>query len=87
MPEGLVATGASGASIVLAGRSASGTARVLISAIPPRAAVRGPVDLLPWALGAVAALALGLGVWLRRSGPGQAGTTPGGYRGRRRRTV
>jgi hypothetical protein len=82
VPDTLLAAGSSGASIVLAGRSVSGSSRILISAIPPRAAARGPVDLLPWALGAVALTALPLGLWLRRRGRGQAGNAPRGYRSR-----
>jgi hypothetical protein len=82
VPDTLLVAGSSGASIVLAGRSVSGSARILISAIPPRAAARGPVDLLPWALGAVALTALPLGLWLRRRGQGTAASAPRGYRSR-----
>jgi hypothetical protein len=83
VPDTLLVAGTSGASIVLAGRSVSGTSRILISAIPPRAAARGPVDLLPWALGALAITALPLGLWLRRRSARQAGEiAPAGYRSR-----
>jgi hypothetical protein len=82
VPETMLVAGSSGTSIVLAGRSVSGSSRILISAIPPRAAARGPVDLLPWALGAVALAALPLGLWLRRRAQGTPGTTSSGYRGR-----
>ncbi|GIE75466.1 hypothetical protein Aph02nite_14160 [Actinoplanes philippinensis] len=83
VPETLLGAGMSGASIVLAGRSVSGTSRILISAIPPRAAARGPVDLLPWALGAVALAALPLGLWLRRRTRAAAtDVAPSGYRSR-----
>ncbi|MFC4065325.1 hypothetical protein [Actinoplanes subglobosus] len=83
VPDTLLAAGNSGTSIVLAGRSVSGTSRILISAIPPRAAARGPVDLLPWGLGAAALAALPLGLWLRRRSARQAGeAAPAGYRRR-----
>jgi hypothetical protein len=82
VPDTLLVAGSSGASIVLAGRSVSGSSRILISAIPPRAAARGPVDLLPWALGAVALAALPLGMWLRRRSQGPVATAPRGYRSR-----
>ncbi|AEV85690.1 hypothetical protein ACWT_4668 [Actinoplanes sp. SE50] len=86
VPQSLVGTGASGTSIVLAGRSASGAARVLVSAVPPQATGRGPVEVLPWALGALAAVTLGLGARLRRRS-GHPVAAPGGYRGRRRLAV
>ncbi|MFI1991579.1 hypothetical protein [Actinoplanes sp. NPDC020271] len=89
VPQTLIATGASGTSIVLAGRSVSGAARVLVSAVPPQAAARGPIDMLPWVLAALAALAgltLVLGARLRRRAGHFVGA-PGGYRGRRRLAV
>ncbi|MEU4158283.1 hypothetical protein [Actinoplanes sp. NPDC026670] len=85
VPQTLLTAGMSGASIVLAGRSVSGTSRILISAIPPRAAARGPVDLLPWGLGALALAALPLGLWLRRrsrNAAAPAAVAPAGYRSR-----
>lgn len=66
VPQDLVAPGQSGASIVVTGRSAAGTSRVMISAVPPRAAARGPVDVLPWSVGALAVAGLMLGVLYRR---------------------
>ncbi|GAA2701380.1 hypothetical protein [Actinoplanes palleronii] len=79
VPRPLVATGASGASIVLTGRSVSGAARVMISAVPPQAAGRGPVDLLPWVFGTVALAGLAVVVWRRSTG--RNGEAPRGYRG------
>ncbi|GAB1691908.1 hypothetical protein [Krasilnikovia sp. M28-CT-15] len=73
VPESMIAAGQSGASIIVIGRSVSGASRVLVSAVPPRAAVRGPVDLLPWAVGALAVTGLGLAA-LRRRGRVTAGT-------------
>lgn len=66
VPQTLITAGQSGASIIVAGRSVSGASRVLISAVPPRAAVRGPVDFLPWSLGAIAVGGLLLGALHRR---------------------
>ncbi|WP_106125362.1 hypothetical protein [Pseudosporangium ferrugineum] len=76
VPQSLIAAGQSGASIVVAGRSASGSSRVLISAVPPRAAVRGPVDVLPWSIGGVAILGLALGALHRRRSRGRARRAP-----------
>ncbi|MFI7543885.1 hypothetical protein [Actinoplanes sp. NPDC049599] len=79
VPQDLITAGQSGASIVVAGRSAAGTSRVMISAVPPRAAARGPVDVLPWSVGAVAVTGLVLGAaYRRRSGAGGA-AAPRGY--------
>jgi hypothetical protein len=52
VPVDLATTGHQGTSVVLAGRSQSGSARTLVSAVPPRAAGHGPVDLAPWSVGA-----------------------------------
>ncbi|MCA2213951.1 hypothetical protein [Jidongwangia harbinensis] len=82
VPDDLVATGQSGASIIVSGRSASGAARVLISAVPPRAAVRGPVDVLPWSIAGLAALAVAAGAVHRRRSPrtpAPAAMVPAGY--------
>jgi len=67
VPERYVAAGQSGTSIIVTGRSTSGASRVLISAVPPRAAVKGPVDLLPWSIGAglLGIIAIGFLVRLR----------------------
>ncbi|BFU44732.1 hypothetical protein [Krasilnikovia sp. MM14-A1004] len=67
VPESLITAGQSGASIIVIGRSVSGASRVLVSAVPPRAAVRGPVDLLPWSLAALAVAGAGFGALRRRS--------------------
>ncbi|GAB1640550.1 hypothetical protein [Krasilnikovia sp. MM14-A1259] len=72
VPQSLIAAGQSGASIIVIGRSVSGASRVLISAVPPRAAVRGPVDLLPWSLAALAVAGVGFAA-LRRRGRVTAG--------------
>jgi hypothetical protein len=85
VPQELVAAGQSGASIIVAGRSVSGAARVLISAVPPRAAVRGPVDALPWSIGGLAVAVLALGALhrlLTRRTP--AAAAPAGYLSRHR---
>lgn len=66
VPQTLVAAGQSGASIIVTGRSISGASRVLISAVPPRAAVRGPIDFLPWALAALVVAGLLFGALHRR---------------------
>jgi hypothetical protein len=52
VPWPLIANGQPGTSVVVAGRSRIGTSRALVSAIPPRAAVLGPADVLPWLVGA-----------------------------------
>lgn len=83
VPAELIAAGQSGASIVVAGRSAAGTSRVMISAVPPRAAARGPVDVLPWSVGVLAVAGLALGALHRhRSRAAGGGPAPSGYRGR-----
>ncbi|MEU4221290.1 hypothetical protein, partial [Actinoplanes sp. NPDC026623] len=61
VPQTLVAAGQSGASIIVTGRSVSGASRVLISAVPPQATGRGPIDFLPWALAALAVAVLASG--------------------------
>jgi hypothetical protein len=66
VPQALIAAGQSGASIIVTGRAASGASRVLISAVPPRAAARGPVDALPWSVAVVAIAGIGLGMLRRR---------------------
>ena len=66
VPRRLIAAGQPGASIIVAGRSKFGTSRALYSAVPPRAAGRGPIDVLPWAVGAVVLARLGVGVFRRR---------------------
>lgn len=65
VPEQFVAAGQSGTSIVVTGRSVTGASRVLVSAVPPRAAVRGPVDVLPWSIGAALAGIIVIGALLR----------------------
>jgi len=84
VPQELIAAGQSGASIVVAGRSAAGTSRVMISAVPPRAAARGPVDVLPWSICAVAVAGLALGALYRRRSRAAGGVeaAPSGYRRR-----
>jgi hypothetical protein len=84
VPRELVAAGQSGASIVVAGRSAAGTSRVMISAVPPRATARGPVDVLPWSVGGLAVAGLALGALYRRRSPaaGAVAAAPHGYHGR-----
>jgi len=84
VPRELIAAGQSGASIVVAGRSAAGTSRVMISAVPPRAAARGPVDVLPWSVCAVAVAGLALGALYRRRSRTAGGIepAPSGYRRR-----
>ena len=86
VPQELVAAGQSGASIVVAGRSVSGAARVLISAVPPRAAVRGPVDVLPWSIAGLvlAGVALGALHRLRSRRTPAAVAAPSGYLSRHR---
>ncbi|MEV6601500.1 hypothetical protein AB0M36_32305 [Actinoplanes sp. NPDC051346] len=89
VPQSLITAGQSGASIIVAGRSVSGASRVLISAVPPRAAVRGPVDVLPWSIAGLAVLGLALGA-LHRRRPRRAAAAaatgvpqaPAGYRSR-----
>lgn len=86
VPQDMVAAGQSGASIIVAGRSVSGAARVLISAVPPRAAVRGPVDALPWSVAGLALAGLALGALHRvrsRRTPAVV-TAPAGYLSRHR---
>ncbi|RSM43074.1 hypothetical protein DMB66_53870 [Actinoplanes sp. ATCC 53533] len=81
VPQALIAAGQSGASIIVMGRAASGASRVLISAVPPRAAARGPVDALPWSVAVVAIAGIGLGMLRRRRrGPVvRAAVAPVGY--------
>jgi hypothetical protein len=86
VPQELVAAGQSGASIIVTGRSVSGASRVLISAVPPRAAARGPVDALPWSIAALAIAGIALGALHRvrsRRTPAAA-TAPNGYLSRHR---
>jgi hypothetical protein len=54
-----------GTSVLVAGRASSGGARTLVSAVPPRVRLHGPIDLMPWSVGVLAAL-LGVGAVLRR---------------------
>jgi hypothetical protein len=84
VPQELIAAGQSGASIIVAGRSAAGTSRVMISAVPPRAAARGPVDVLPWSIGAVALAGLAVGALYRRRARAADGfeQAPAAYRRR-----
>lgn len=56
--------GQPGTSVLVVGRASSGSARALVGAVPPRPTGRGPVDVAPWSLLAVA-LAAAL-VWNRR---------------------
>lgn len=77
VPNSLVAAGQSGVSIVLAGRSVSGASRLLVSAVPPRSAARGPADVLPWAIAVIVLAVAGLAVHGRRRSP-----APAGYRRR-----
>lgn len=65
VPEQFVAVGQSGISIIVTGRSVTGTSRVLVSAVPPRAAARGPVDALPWSIGAALAGIVAIGALIR----------------------
>ena len=67
VPGTLVSSGQSGASLVLAGRSSSGSSRILVSAVPPAASASGPLDLLPWSLAGAVALMLLAGA-VRRLG-------------------
>ncbi len=53
LPFDAATTGRSGISVTVTGRAPSGAARALAGAVPPRVAGNGPVDLLPWSLGAV----------------------------------
>jgi hypothetical protein len=73
VPKDLVLAGKEGSSIMVTGRSTSGANRTLISAVPPRAAATGPVDMLPWSLSGAAVLGVAVALWRRR---GQA------YKGR-----
>ncbi|SDT46732.1 hypothetical protein [Actinoplanes derwentensis] len=82
VPETLLAAGTSGSSIVISGRSVSGTSRILISAVPPKAAAHGPSDVLPWTVGAGTLVILLAGFWLRRRAGSPAATAPRGYRRR-----
>lgn len=85
VPRALTAAGQSGASIVVAGRSASGTSRVLISAVPPRAAVHGPADVLPPSIGALLLASVVLGALHRLRSRRTAAAAPTAPRGYRRR--
>lgn len=60
VPSPAITAGQTGVSIVVTGRAVSGTSRILVSSVPPRAAVHGPVDRLPWliVLGGLAVVAL-----------------------------
>jgi hypothetical protein len=82
VPDTLITAGQSGVSIVLAGRSVSGTSRMLVSAVPPRAAARGPVDVLPWAIACAVIAVAGLVVLGRRRTSGSPESAPTGYRRR-----
>ncbi|MFI5495099.1 hypothetical protein [Actinoplanes sp. NPDC051859] len=88
VPQELIAAGQPGASIIVAGRSVSGAARVLISAVPPRAAVRGPADVLPWSVAGIALVGIALGALQRRRRARRPATSaartsaPAGYRSR-----
>jgi hypothetical protein len=57
-----------GVSVLAMGRTPSGSSRTLVGAVPPKPNGIGPSELLPWLIGAV--LAMGLGVWAirRRAG-------------------
>jgi hypothetical protein len=66
VPYRLIAGGQPGASVVVAGRSKIGTSRALISAVPPRAAVLGPADVLPWLVGAGVLAYVAIAVLRRR---------------------
>jgi hypothetical protein len=82
VPRRLVIAGQPGASVIVIGRSKFGMSRALISAVPPRAAGRGPVDALPWAVAVL--LLAGIALWVsRRSRRGSAAAgrrAPRGYR-------
>lgn len=82
VPDTLLTAGESGVSIVLAGRSVSGASRLLVSAVPPRSAARGPVEVLPWAIAAVVVALAGLAVRGHRRSHRCADAAPAGYRRR-----
>lgn len=75
VPADLVAAGRPGSSVIVTGRASAGTTRVLVAALPPRAAARGPIDLLPWTVGAALVLALALAV-VRRTRRSRATAAP-----------
>lgn len=81
VPREHTTAGQSGASIVVAGRSVSGASRVLISAVPPRAAVRGPADVLPLSIAALMLAGVALGA-LHRVRSRRDTAAPRGYRRR-----
>jgi hypothetical protein len=57
--SGAIATaGEPGSSVIVSGRGANGASRVLVSAVPPRATARGPLDLLPWVTAGALLLAI-----------------------------
>ena len=60
--------GRAGISVTVVGRAPSGSARALIGAVPPRAGGTGPVDLMPWSVGAaLVAVAVATALpWYRR---------------------
>jgi hypothetical protein len=70
VPVDIVTAGKPGASVILYGKGPTGASRTLFAAVPPRASGRGPIDLLPWSIGAfvvliIAAALLGR-LWQRR---------------------
>jgi hypothetical protein len=70
VPVGPSATGGQGTSVILVGRSRSGSARTLVAATPPRATRHGPVDLAPRSVAAalgVVAVATVRDQWLARA--------------------
>jgi hypothetical protein len=80
VPRRIIVAGQPGASITVIGRSKFGLARALISAVPPRATGRGPIDALPWAVAFVVLAGIGLSaLHRRRRGPAApaAGAAPG----------
>jgi hypothetical protein len=60
VPSRLIAGGQPGASVIVTGRSRLGTFRSLVSAVPPRAAAVGPIDVLPWLIAGAALTYLAL---------------------------
>ena len=68
------ATGRPGVSVLVIGRAVSGSARALVGAVSPRPTGRGPVDVMPWSVGAalMAVTAAAALRWYRRRPRGGA---------------
>jgi hypothetical protein len=66
VPSPAITAGRPGVSIVLTGRAVSGTSRILVSSVPPRAAVHGAVDRLPVFVGLGVLVVVALEVVHRR---------------------